>query len=128
MHQQPQHPLFVPRLAPTQKVPAANVIPQKPNAGAGVTATCKLVGVQTQGNRAKPLVTPTLQPNKAITTNSVISTAKPVAAKVETPSLLPYHTQVSQTEVGSCTDKSSLAKPSEKDSSTTVSPLLVAEA
>ncbi|KAH0903491.1 hypothetical protein HID58_042994 [Brassica napus] len=116
------------RLAPTQRVPAANVIPQKPNAGAGVTATCKPVGVQTQGNRANPMVTPTLQSNKAISTNSVITTAKPVAAKVETPSLLPKHTQVPQTEVGSGTEKSSLAKPSEKESSTTVSPLVVAEA
>ncbi|KAG2317070.1 hypothetical protein Bca4012_067965 [Brassica carinata] len=115
------------RLAPTQRVPAATVIPQKPNAGAGVTATCKPVGVQIQGNRANPLVTPTLQPNKAISTNSVISTAKPVAAKVETPSDLPKHTQVPQTEVGSCTDKSSLAKPSEKESSTRVLPLVVAE-
>ncbi|XP_013605032.1 PREDICTED: cell wall protein AWA1 isoform X2 [Brassica oleracea var. oleracea] len=94
------------RLAPTQRVPAANVIPQKPNAGAGVTATCKPVGVQTQGNRANPMVTPTLQSNKAISTNSVITTAKPVAAKVETPSLLPKHTQVPQTEVGSGTEKS----------------------
>ncbi|KAF3531043.1 hypothetical protein DY000_02041081 [Brassica cretica] len=116
------------RLAPTQRVPAANVIPQKPNAGAGVTATCKPVGVQTQGNRANPMVTPTLQSNKAISTNSVITTAKPVAAKVETPSLLPKHTQVPQTEVGSGTEKSSLARPSEKESSTTVSPLVVAEA
>ncbi|KAG2247340.1 hypothetical protein Bca52824_086968 [Brassica carinata] len=106
------------RLAPTQRVPAANVIPQKPNAGAGVTATCKPVGVQTQGNRANPMVTPTLQSNKAISTNSVITTAKPVAAKVETPSLLPKHTQVPQTEVGSGTEKSY----------TTVSPLVVAEA
>ncbi|KAJ0254514.1 SANT/Myb domain-containing protein [Hirschfeldia incana] len=119
------------RLAPTQRVPAANVILQKANAGAGVTSTtvtCKPVGVQTRGNRANPLVTPTLQPNKAISTNSVISTAKPVAAKVETPSLLPKHTQITQAEVGSCTDKSLLAKPSEKESSTRVSPFVGAEA
>uniref|UniRef100_M4F307 Uncharacterized protein n=1 Tax=Brassica campestris TaxID=3711 RepID=M4F307_BRACM len=116
------------RLAPTQRVPAANVTPQKPNAGAGVTATCKPVGVQTQGNIANPIVTPTLRSYKAISTNSVITTAKPVAAKVETPSLLPKHTQVPQTEVGSGTEKSSLAKPSGKESSTTVSPLVVAEA
>ncbi|CAH8392558.1 unnamed protein product [Eruca vesicaria subsp. sativa] len=99
------------RLAPTQRVPAATA--QKANAGARVTATCKPVGVQAQGNRANPLVTPTLQPNKAITTNSVISTAKPVAAKVETPTILSKHTQVPQTE---------------KESSATVSPLVATEA
>ncbi|CAD5315800.1 unnamed protein product [Arabidopsis thaliana] len=95
-------------------------------AAASVTVTSKPVGVQkeqTQGNRASPLVTATLPPNKTIPANSVISAAKAVAAKVETPpSLMPKKNEV----VGSCTDKSSLDKPPEKESTTTVSPLAVA--
>ncbi|CAE5962542.1 unnamed protein product [Arabidopsis arenosa] len=129
------------RLVPTQRVPAATVMPQKPSVvaaatvitpqkpsiGAAVTASSKPVGVQkeqTQGNRASPLVTTILPPNKTIPANSVVSTAKVVGAKVETPpSLIPKKNQV----VGSCTDnKSSLDKPPVKESSTTVSPLAVA--
>ncbi|AEE33515.1 Homeodomain-like superfamily protein [Arabidopsis thaliana] len=105
---------------------ATVVTPQKPSVGAAVTVTSKPVGVQkeqTQGNRASPLVTATLPPNKTIPANSVIGTAKAVAAKVETPpSLMPKKNEV----VGSCTDKSSLDKPPEKESTTTVSPLAVA--
>ncbi|KAG7649944.1 SANT/Myb domain [Arabidopsis thaliana x Arabidopsis arenosa] len=105
---------------------ATVVTPQKPSVGAAVTVTSKPVGVQkeqTQGNRASPLVTATLPPNKTIPANSVISAAKAVAAKVETPpSLMPKKNEV----VGSCTDKSSLDKPPEKESTTTVSPLAVA--
>ncbi|CAH2047240.1 unnamed protein product [Thlaspi arvense] len=111
------------RLAPIHTVPTATGTPQKPSAGAAVTATAtgKPVVVQkeqTQEIRASPLATTTLQPNKTISTNSVVNTVKPVAEKVVTPP-----------EVGSSsTDKGSLAKPSEKESSTTVSPLVVAEA
>ncbi|KAF8098323.1 hypothetical protein N665_0269s0047 [Sinapis alba] len=115
------------RLAPTQRVNATTVMPQNPSVGVAVTSSCKPVGVQkeqTQGSRTSPLVTTTLQPNKTISTNSVISTGKPVAAQVDTPpSLMSKKDQVLQT----CTDKSSLAKPPQKHSSTTVSPSVVAE-
>ncbi|CAH8377470.1 unnamed protein product [Eruca vesicaria subsp. sativa] len=103
------------RLAPTQKVNATTVTPQKPSVGVAVTSTCKPVVVQKQqiqGSRASPLVTTTLQPNKTISTNSVLSTGKPVATQVDTPTLLPKKDQVSQTE---------------KETSTTVSPSVVAE-
>ncbi|VVA94139.1 unnamed protein product [Arabis nemorensis] len=117
------------RLVPTQRVPAATVMP---SVGAAMTASCKPVGVQKeqiQGKGASPLVTTTHQPNETVSTNSVISTGKLVAAKVETPpSIVPRKNQVLQTEVGSHTDKSLLAKPPVKESSTTASPLVGAEA
>nr|VDC59866.1 unnamed protein product [Brassica rapa] len=115
------------RLAPTQRVNATTVMPQNPSVGVAVTSSSKPVGVQkeqTQGSRTSPLVTTTLQPNKTISTNSVISAGKPVATHVDTPpSLMPKKDQVPQT----CTDKSSLAKPPEKVSSSTVPPSVVAE-
>ena len=115
------------RLAPTQRVNATTAMPQNPSVGAAVTSSSKPVGVQkeqTQGSRTSPLVTTTLQPNKTISTNSVISAGKPVATQVDTPpSLMPKKDQVPQT----CTDKSSLAKPPEKMSSSTVPPSVVAE-
>ncbi|EOA33508.1 hypothetical protein CARUB_v10019784mg [Capsella rubella] len=115
------------RLAPTQRVPAATVMPQKPSVGAAVAAVSKLVGVQkqqTQGDRASSLATTALPLNKTLPTNSVISTSNVVATQVETPSLMPKKNQV----VGSSTDKILLAKPPEKESSTTTTPLVVAAA
>ncbi|KAL1214521.1 hypothetical protein V5N11_000293 [Cardamine amara subsp. amara] len=117
------------RLAPTQRSTTATVIPQKPTVEVAVTASSKPVSVQkeqTQGNKTSPLVTTTtLQPNKTITTNSVISTGKPVAAKVENPTtLMPKKNQ----EVVSSNDNSSLEKPPGKESSTTVPPPVVAAA
>ncbi|KAL1204502.1 hypothetical protein V5N11_017821 [Cardamine amara subsp. amara] len=117
------------RLAPTQRPTTATVIPQKPTVEVAVTASSKPVSVQkeqTQGNKTSPLVTTTtLQPNKTITTNSVISTGKPVAAKVENPTtLMPKKNQ----EVVSSNDNSSLEKPPGKESSTTVPPPVVAAA
>ncbi|CAN6865943.1 unnamed protein product [Brassica oleracea] len=115
------------RLAPTQRVNATTAMPQNPSVGVAVTSSSKPVGVQkeqTQGSRTSPLVTTTLQPDKTISTNSVISAGKPVATQVDTPpSLMPKKDQVPQT----CTDKSSLAKPPEKLSSSTVPPSVVAE-
>ncbi|KAJ4878387.1 Homeodomain-like superfamily protein [Raphanus sativus] len=115
------------RLAPTQRANTATVMPQNPSVGVAVTSSSKPVGVQkeqTQASRTSPLVTTTLQPNKTISTNSVISTGKPVATQVDTPpSLMSKKDQVLQT----CTEKSSLAKPPEKQSSSTVSPSVVAE-
>ncbi|XP_010470273.1 PREDICTED: nascent polypeptide-associated complex subunit alpha, muscle-specific form-like [Camelina sativa] len=116
------------RLVSTQRVPAATLMPQKPSEAA-LNAFSKPVGVQkeqTQGNRASPLVTTTLPAIKTSPTNSVISTSKVVATKVETPpSLMPKKNQV----VDSCTDKSSLDKPPEEESSSTAaSPLVVATA
>ncbi|KAJ0231541.1 Homeodomain-like superfamily protein [Hirschfeldia incana] len=112
------------RLAPTQRVNATTVRPQNPSVGVAVTKPVGVQKEQTQGSRTSPLVTATLQPNKTVSANSAISTAKPVATQVDTPpSLTSKKDQVLQT----CTDKSSLAKPPEKQSSSTVSPSVVAE-
>ncbi|CAN8241236.1 unnamed protein product [Cochlearia groenlandica] len=115
------------RLVPIQRIPPATVMLQKPRSGVAVTASTKPVGVQkeqAQGNKASLLVTPTLQQNKTIQTNSAISTGKLVAMEVETPpSLTPKKTQVLP---GSCADKSPVTKPPEEES-TKVSPPVRAE-
>jgi hypothetical protein len=133
----------------------ATVTPPKPSAGAAVTASCKPVGVQkvqtqatllqqkpTVGAAVIPVGVPTApqvnrasttapQPNKTISTSSVISTGKLVSAKLEIPpSLMPLKNLVPlpQNEVGTCAGKSLLDRPPEKESSTTVSPLVRAAA
>ncbi|CAN8244874.1 unnamed protein product [Cochlearia groenlandica] len=94
------------RLALAQRAPVTTVMPQKLSA----TASSKPIALQkdqAQGNRASPLVTATVQPNKIVSTNSAVNIGKPGCAKVEPPpSLTPKNNQVVQAKVGSCTDKS----------------------
>uniref|UniRef100_A0A1J3CHU1 Uncharacterized protein n=1 Tax=Noccaea caerulescens TaxID=107243 RepID=A0A1J3CHU1_NOCCA len=110
----------------------ATLTPQKPTVGAAVTASCRPQKEQPQVTRSSPLTATTApQLSKTISTNTVISTGKLVAAKLEIPpSLMPLKNLVPlpQNEVGSCAGKSLVDKPPAKESSTTVSPIVRAVA
>ncbi|CAA7050398.1 unnamed protein product [Microthlaspi erraticum] len=91
----------------------ATVMPQKPTVGAAVNASYRPVGVQKEQPQVTRATAP--QPNKTMSTSSVISTGKLVSAKLEIPpSLMPL--------------KNLVPLPPEKESSTTVSPIVRAAA